>query len=200
MFKLFKAIFKAQKKYLAFFGIVPLLLTTAMIPVECPECEGRGVVSSTGMHNVTVVRLTYTTDINPVVGCNNYLAYKSSIHLVLLNSGEDNAHGYINMVLLDVSVGKIITTQTVTAEIPASTEAAYDFDITFQVYVDNPPITRVAAEVVNSDVQCISCNGKGTVAANYWPLVYVMKDSLKASQRIDKPWTPPPWEEPWEDL
>jgi len=37
--------FRFQKKYMAFFTVVPLLVLTGLIQMECPVCEGSGYVS-----------------------------------------------------------------------------------------------------------------------------------------------------------
>ena len=34
-----------QKKYIAFFSVIPLLLITGLVQVVCPVCEGSGYVS-----------------------------------------------------------------------------------------------------------------------------------------------------------
>jgi len=191
--------FKWQKKFIAFFSIVPLLLATAFIQVKCPECQGAGQISSTGMQDVIVVRLVYSTAINPIVGCNNYLAYSTDVNLTALNSGTENAHGYITLVLQDFSTGTVIATQDVTVAVSASSQAEYVFNVIFKVYIENPPVTKVVAQVENSNVPCNSCGGSGTVAINSWPFVYTMKDSLKASQRIENPWQAPIWMEDYLD-
>jgi hypothetical protein len=186
-----KGKFKIQKKMLAFFSIVPLLLATALIRVPCPECGGTGVVSATGMSDVSVVRMTFSTQINPVTGCNNYLAYATGVDMLVLNSGTDDANGYITLVLQDFKTGKVLQTQDVTVNVPAATQVEYNFNVVFQVYIDNPPVTNVVAQVDSSNVACKACGGRGTIPLNSWPFVYTMKDSLKATQRIVQPWTPP---------
>ncbi len=195
-----KTRFKLQKKYLAFFSLVPLLLATAIFQVSCPECDGKGEISSTGMQDVSITRLVYTTTINPMVGCNNFLAYSTDVNMTALNAGAEDAHGYVTLVLQDISTGKIVATQDVTVAVSASAEAEYVFNVVFRVYIENPPVTKVVAHVENSNVTCKACSGKGTVALNSWPFVYSMKDALKASQRIENPWQAPIWIEPIDDL
>ena len=184
-----------QKKYLAFFSIVPMLLASALIKVPCPECGGAGTISSTGMTDVSVIRLAYTTDITPIVGCNTYIAYNTNVNLTVLNTGTEDANGYITLALQDASKGTVITTQDVTVAVAAGTQVEYNFNVVFRVFIDNPPITNVAAQVDNSDVPCKGCNGKGKIPLNSWSFVNTMKDSLKATQRIVQPWTPPLWTE-----
>lgn len=186
---------KIQKKYIAFFGIVPMLLATALIQVPCPECGGTGTVSSTGMANVIVTRLAYTTDIIPIVGCNTYVAYNTSVNLTVLNTGGEDANGYITLALQDATKGTVITTQDVTVAVAAGTQVEYNFNVTFRVYIENPPITNVVAQVDQSDVPCKACNGTGKIPLNSWPFINIMKDSLKATQRNVQPWTPPVWTE-----
>jgi hypothetical protein len=200
MAKMVRGIFRTQKKYIAFFSLVPLMLATALIQVKCPECGGTGYISSTGMQDVSVLRLVYSTAINPIVGCNNYLAYSTNVNMTVLNSGTTDANGYITLVLQDFTTSKVIATQDVTVAVSASSQAEYVFDVIFRVYIENPPITKVVAQVENSDVACKSCNGTGKIPLNSWPFVNAMKDTLKASQRIETPWQPPIWIEPIDNL
>jgi hypothetical protein len=111
--------------------------------------------------------------------------------MLVLNSGAEHANGYITIVLQDYKSGKVLQTQDVTVDVLAGTEVEYNFNVVFQVYVDNPPVTNIVAQVENSNVPCKACNGRGTIPLNSWPFVYTMKDSLKATQRIEQPWTPP---------
>jgi hypothetical protein len=176
---------------MAFFTVVPLMLATAIIRVPCPECGGTGVVSSTGMSNVSVIHLAYSTQVNPISGCDNYLAYATSVDLILVNTGTDNANGYVTLALQDYKTGKVITTQDVTVDVPSGDQVEYNFNVVFQVYIDNPPVTNVMAEVDSSNVPCKACDGRGTIPLNSWPFVETMKNSLKATQRIQQPWEPP---------
>ena len=85
-----KKIFKLQKKHLAFFTIVPLLLTTAVIRVPCPVCEGKGTVSNTGMNTVRVIDVASTIkDVYVMDTCLNYRIYNVDVKVTLQNDSTE---------------------------------------------------------------------------------------------------------------
>ena len=81
-----KNIFRAKKKYLAFFTVVPLLLITAVVKVPCPICGGTGVISNTGMSQVRIINIASTVqDIHVMEGCLNYRIYNVEVKVTLQN-------------------------------------------------------------------------------------------------------------------
>ncbi len=183
--------FKFQKKFMAFFGIVPLLLATAMIKVPCPVCDGSGSVSSTGMEGVVISGMNSITVSVSLNGCNNYRLLDDQITLVLYNNSTRDAHGYVNLYLLDYAKSTILDTQFTVVDVPAGNEVTDLFDIYFKVNTDTVGNTRVTAEVVGSNIPCKACNGTGAVSLNAWPLYNGMKNNLKETQRILQPYNSP---------
>src|SRR5512137_2304011 len=118
---MFKSLPKLQKKHLAFFTIVPLLLTTALLKVPCPVCEGKGTVSNTGMNNVRVIDVASTIqDIYVMDTCLNYRIYEVDVTVTLQNdSSKQGARGFVRLVLIDNTRGKMLDDQIVVAEVPA---------------------------------------------------------------------------------
>ena len=187
--------FKLQKKHLAFFTIVPLLAATAFVKIPCPTCHGAGHVSSTGMDEVVVTKMVFT-EVNIFrAGCDTYRVYQYDLALTLENYADHDAGGYINLVLVDYYTGRKLDTQFTVAEIPASTSVEHFCTVYFltSAMIDQPDRTEIYVDVLKSNVDCRACTGAGKVALNSWALSRNMKDSLVASQRIEKPAIPPLW-------
>ena len=186
-----KSKLKFQKKFMAFFGIVPLLLATALIKVPCPVCGGSGSVSSTGMEGVVISEISSITQSISLNGCNNYRLLDDQITLVLYNTSTRDAHGYVNLYLLDYAKSMIQDTQFTVVDVPAGSEVSDTFDAYFKVNTDTIGNTRVSAEVVGNNIPCKACDGTGTVSLNAWPLYNGMKNNLKETQRILQPYNSP---------
>ena len=187
--------FKLQKKHLAFFTIVPLLAATAFIKLPCPVCGSTGVVSSTGMNQVQVTKLTSQEIDRFMAGCDTYRVYQYNITLTLENAGYQDAAGYVNLVLVDYQTGRILDTQFTVVEVPAETSVEHTSTTYFQMYIsiDIPNRTDIQAQIVTSDVPCKACSGTGGVALNSWALSRAIRDTFIASQRVETPYTPPLW-------
>jgi len=182
---------KIQRKMLAFFGIVPLLLATALIRVPCPICGGSGSVSSTGMEGVTISKVESSTQSTSLQACANYRLYNMEITLTLYNSSTRDADGWVDLYLLDYSKGTILDTEFTVEVIPAGTEATDTFYANFKAEVDTVGPVTVSAGVEKSGVACKACNGTGKVALNAWPFYNSMKASFTETQRIFKPYNAP---------
>jgi len=185
--------FKIQKKFLAFFGVVPLLLATALIQVPCPVCGGTGYVSSTGMAEVSILSMSSTQQSVFMVGCNTYRVYNTDVTMTLQNKGKDNANGYVSLYLIDFKTSKILDTQFAIVSVPAETVTTTTVTVYFHVVaVDDPQqATNVTATVLDGNVPCKACNGTGKVALNAWPLYNGIKDSFKQTQVVVTPYLPP---------
>ena len=185
--------FKLQKKYLAFFTIVPLLTATAFIKVPCPTCHGDGIVSSTGMDEVYVVKLISTEVSIFMIGCDTYRVYQYDITMTLDNYADHDAGGYINLILIDYNTGHKLDTQFTVAEIPANTSVEHTCTVYFtaSITIDRPNRTEIQTNVLKSNVECRTCAGTGRVALNTLALSRNLKDALIASQRIETPAIPP---------
>lgn len=182
---------RLQKKYLAFFAVVPLLAATALIKVPCPVCGGSGVISSTGMSDVEATGIQYTEQATFLTGCDSYRVYPYDITLTLQNNGGQDANGYVALILVNTKTGKVLDTQYTVVDVAAGMELETKFSISFMVSIlDQPDITEINAKVLNSDVPCDACGGSGRVALNSWPLLESMKQTFVQSQRVT-PFLPP---------
>jgi hypothetical protein len=183
MFKTIK--FKFQKKYFAFFTIVPLLLITALIRVPCPVCDGTGSISGTGMDQVSIVKTDSSLiSVGQVEGCLNYRIYRYNVVLDMLNGGAINANGYVKVALYDTVTSKVMSTQYYSVLVLANTSSTNAFQAVFTVALDSPTTTAVRAEVVKSAVKCKTCSGTGKIAINYLPLAQALKKSILENQQI----------------
>jgi hypothetical protein len=189
-----KSKFNFQKKFIAFFGIVPLLLATAMVRVPCPVCGGSGSISSTGMANVTLVgEPTFALRTTWLVTCNTYRVYQMDVTLDLQNAGQDNANGFVSLDLIDVSSGKVLDAENVIVSVDAGQIAEQSVVATFIVAaVDDPQqAVHIVAIVRNGNVPCKACGGTGKVALNSWPLYNSIKSSYKQTEIFETPLLPP---------
>lgn len=182
---------KIQRKFLAFFSIVPLLLVTALIQIPCPICDGIGSISSTGMEGVKISKIESSTQSTSLQACANYRLYNMQITLTLYNSSERDADGFVYLYLLNYTKGTILDTEFTVEEIPAGTEVTDTFYAYFKVEVDTTGPITVTASVEKSDVACKACNGAGKVALNAWPFYNSMKANFTETQRIFKPYKAP---------
>ena len=78
---------KFQKKYLAFFTVVPLLIVTTMVEVNCPVCDGTGhMTSNPGMENVRLVEVESEETATMYNACGMFLFYQYAIDKEPLSS------------------------------------------------------------------------------------------------------------------
>ena len=187
MFKMFKTLkFKFQKKYFAFFTLVPLLLVTALIRVPCPVCDGTGYISSTGMNKVSIIRTDSSPpQIRTVEGCLNYRVYVYDVVVIMLNGGAVDADGYVKVALVDSATSRVMSSQLYQVFVPANTSATNAFQAVFSVPLDSPSTMAVQAEVVQDSIECKVCGGTGKVALNYLPLAQALKKGILDSQQIN---------------
>ena len=189
-----KAKFNLQKKVLAFFGIVPLLLATALIQVPCPVCGGTGSVSSTGMNEVAIVgEPTFAVKSTWLVTCNTYRVYQMDVTLDMQNSGPDDANGFVSLFLIDVASGKTLDAENVIVTAKSETETVQTVLATFGVAVVDDPqqAVHILAKVRDGNVPCAACDGTGKVALNEWPYYNSIKDTFKQTRVFETPLLPP---------
>jgi hypothetical protein len=189
-----KTRFNIQKKYLAFFTIVPLMAATAFVQVPCPVCGGTGGISSTGMTGVVISDLQYTElSDTEMAGCDSYRIYQYAISLVAQNGGEQDAGGYVQLFLINTETGQLLDKEFTVVEVASGMSVKSDFNMTFRVdtLLDKPNITEIQAQILTSDVPCKACDGKGRVALNSWPFLNSMKQSFITSERVATPYVPP---------
>ena len=177
---------KVQKRYVAFFTMVPLLFLLGFIKVPCPICDGTGTISTTGMGQVAVIHVDATLkSVGTIEGCVNFVLYNYGVTLTLQNKDTQiDAYGYVQLGLVDYKSGKLLASQYVLVGVPANMEVQTTFSTSFSVGVDAPITTRVTAAVVLNNAPCLACNGTGKVALNQLPLLNAMKETYVKEQQI----------------
>jgi len=168
-FKFGKSMFNLQKKYLAFFGIVPLLLVTAFIQAPCPSCSGTGKVSSTNMDTVTVAgELHFQVESTFMHSCNMYRVYRTNVTLELENEGENDANGFIVLFLYDVATGKELSSQKIVAYVGANMKVTQTTLVAFSVIAADDPeqAVQIVPIVRDGAINCLDCNGTGRIPLN----------------------------------
>ncbi|MDD5604363.1 MAG: hypothetical protein RBR99_04225 [Dehalococcoidales bacterium] len=184
-----KKIFTAQKKFIAFFTIIPLLTLTAFIKAPCPVCEEHGSIPTTSMAWVSVRNVEATVGGTYLAVCGIYRVYLTTVTVTLLNTGDSDANGYLSLQLVDYTTGYVIDNQYVVVNIPANMQLKSSYDISFLTNVDDPQTVTVAARPVIEQIADQACDGTGMVRLNEWPLWYMMQHkALKAQQEtVEKP-------------
>lgn len=179
-------IFRFQKKYIAFFTVVPLLFVLALIGAPCPICDGEGSISSTGMDKVDILNMDAQLQlVSSSESCFHFSLYEYSIIMILQNNSEEHdARGYVRLELIDYTNGTILTEHYSIVEVPSGTLVQRFFGVAFAISLDSPTFTYVMAEVVTSSAPCTSCNGTGIVALHYLPLLESMKKTFTEVQRV----------------
>ncbi len=188
-----------QKKYFAFLFILPLLTITAIVKVDCPVCGGDGFISGTpAMEDVKLTDIQ-SREIDTVRdACSSFLMYNYDIKISLTNEGKEKALGFLKLILLDFTQGKVLDTQYTVVEIPGETSLDIAYNVWFETGLNEKLKTMVNAEVLTGDVPDVTCNGTGKVSLNTWPLVNQLKNSFQEVTRLERPFTSPSgwqWEE-----
>jgi len=179
-FKFGKSMFNLQKKYLAFFGIVPLLLVTALIQTPCPSCSGTGKVSSTNMDTVTVAgEPHFQVESTFMQSCNMYRVYRMHVTLELENEGEHDANGFIALFLHDVATGKELSAQKIVSYVGANMKVTQTMLVTFMVVAADDPeqAVHIVPIVRDGAINCLDCDGSSKVPMNTWLLRSAIKQT-----------------------
>ncbi len=196
--------FKLPKKYVAFFVTVPLLLATAFIQVKCPVCGGDGTVSSSyhmenvRLDDVKTVELGIMREV-----CTMFLLYNYNITLSVTNEGEEEAAGWVEMILVDSTKGQPLASEYTVLTIAGKTSQDVTYNVYFKTGLDEPPLkTDAYAKILLGDVPDKSCDGSGHVSLNNWVVLNYMKSYMLEVQRLEKPLVPPiiyyDEESPWD--
>jgi len=168
-----KSKFTLQKKFLAFFGIVPLLIATAWIPVPCPACHGEGMISNHGMVGVTVVeKPLITKSTSWLIVCDSWLMYQMEILLTLQNDGDQDAYGLIELYLTDVISNYISDMQVAAVSVSKGKTAQQKVTVMFTIPLEysRSSAPTIVAKVPNDYCVCRECNGMGSIMLNALPL------------------------------
>jgi len=191
-----------QLKYIAFFSIIALLSITAAIKVPCPVCGGTGEVSKAiGMENVRIVDIKYKQTFLNMDFCLGYILYKYNVSLTLSNSGSEDAVGWVKVVLKGKyegpeAVSNVYDVKYIGIEIPAMKTVNDTFNVWFQTAYDVPLAYSVDAMVEEGAVECLACDGSGSIRSNAWFVANGLKGSLEQVTRTEQEFEPPPWVEP----
>ncbi len=185
---------RLQKKYAAFLFVVPLLVLTAMVEVSCPVCGGSGKVNNNqAMESVQISHVQAKELGVKRNTCGLFLVYSYQVIISLENAGPGTATGWLLLYLIDYAAGKPMDRQYTVVEIAGKTSVDVTYNVLFLSGTDEPRRTEVRAEVFQGEVPCQSCNGKGRVPLNAWPIVNGLKEKFIQLQQIEKPWSVPPW-------
>jgi hypothetical protein len=198
--------FKMQKKFFAFFTVVPLLVASALIKVPCPVCEATGEVATSDMRWVSITDIQATSGGVYLAFCGVYRIYPTDITIELMNNGEEDASGYLLLSIVDYTKGQMLDGQYVMVNVPAGKQISAIYNIFFQTNVDDPTTVKVNAKVVAGEIVCKACGGEKKVSLNSLPLFSAMKDRmLKAEQTTEvkdvfQPFFLPPedWDVPYQ--
>ncbi len=187
-----------QKKYIAFFAVVPLLMASAIVKVDDPVCDGTGVVSALpGMENVRIIH-TESTERNIIRDtCGAYLVYGYDITIAAENTGPEAVAGWVKLTLIDFVRGKALNTQYIILEIDGNTTVDTIYTVWFTTGLNEKEVTEIQAELVLTDLPDPTCDGTGKISLNTYFLVKFQKESLKKLSQIPRPEAPP--EMPFDD-
>jgi hypothetical protein len=192
--------FRFQKKYLAFFTVVPLLIVTTFVQVNCPVCDGSGIVSnSLGMEKVEIVEIESEEIGTMYHACGMFLMYGYKVNITLKNVGGEDAIGWLKMVLIDFEEGVPTDNRYTVVEVPAESAWEYEFSVWFQSNHDEKRVTEVQAAILTGEVPDETCDGTGKIAMNTYPLINNLKDQFQELYRAEVPWVPPAFWEWYDD-
>lgn len=184
--------FRFQKKYVAFIVVVPLLMLTSLLQIECPVCQGQGSISSSpAMENVELVQIEEVEAYVLRDVCEMYILFRYDVILTLKNNGPEAAEGWIKMILRDTSKSTPMDIQYITIEIPGETFIESIYTVWFQSGLDLEGMTEIHGEVVTGEIPDVTCNGTGKVSLNSWLVVKGLKESFQETIRTIKEFKPP---------
>jgi len=181
---------RVSKKYIGFIVIFNLLIVTSLVNVECPVCQGTGLVSAPGMENVEIITVKSELRIVGVSMGHKMCVY--DVELSVINNGPDDTEGYIKLALLDLSEDdefakdSVLDEVYVTLEVPGGTSLDATYAVFFRVrayFIQSK--TKIYAEVVY--VTDVTCNGTGKVPLNSWLLVNGLKNSFREGSVSPQP-------------
>lgn len=199
--------FKFQKKYTLFIAVIPLLLATSLYNVECPVCEGHGVIQSLPvMENVKIIDYSTRAIQTTPDACGLYLLYKYDVPISLVNESTEDAQGWLKMVLTDTLMDRMIDEQFVEIEIAGLTALDTKYTVWFGSslgtntgIIETSGQLEVNVEVVVGDIPDLVCNGTGKIPLNTLFFVNGLKDTFSNIVRDEQTYHPPKQVD-WEDF
>jgi hypothetical protein len=173
-----------QKKYIAFFTIVPLLALSAIIPVPCPVCQGTGIMNSMPeMEHVKVIDIDYSERFHITDICETYILYIYDMTLKVVNEGTTDAKGWVQLILRETAKGRVMDRQYVEVEIAELNTADISFTVYFKSGFDESGGTEVHAEVLTGEVIDDTCSGTGHITLHTWFITSVLTDNFEEIAR-----------------
>jgi hypothetical protein len=189
--------FRTQKKAVAFFITVPLLLLTSVFQVHCPVCNGTGEITNMpGSENLEITGSKFEETYVSRQICEMYIIYQYKVDLSIKNTGKEDSAGWVKLVLREFGKGRVMDVKYVQVAVPAETSVETQYSIWFQSGLDAPDQTEVYAELVKDGITCAVCNGSGKVALNFWLLAHQMRTTLRETARTITPYVPPIYRPP----
>ena len=190
-------IFARPKYYFIFPVVVFSLFGVSLIQVGCPVCSGTGSIAfSIGMENVRIVSMEPRIISASQDACTSYVVVKSEPVITVSNTGAVEASGYLKLNLIDLTNGATLVSRHLAVTVPANGMAVLKADnFAFAwVSLDFPPENMtIHPEVVNEQVPCLICEGKGLVSLSSYPLTKSYKDTFVSSIRSQSEYGPEDW-------
>lgn len=184
--------FQMVKKYIAFLTIVPILMVTALVSVDCPICDGLGHMASLpAMEDVHIIEAKSEEIYVTRDACSVYMVYRYDVILSLVNEGQEDGQGWLKMTLKDNLAGLVVDTQYVAIDIPKQTVLDVTYSVWFGTGLDLPGRTEVEVEVVVGEVPDLVCNGTGRIPLNTLFFVRGLKDTFNRIVKVEQRYHPP---------
>jgi len=176
-----KTLFAKPKFY--FIAIVPLLLATAVLKVDCPVCHGQGSVNgSNNMGTVHVVAVEGRIIDSMQDACTGYIVTKARPYITAYNLGTDDANGWLTVDLFNMDTGESLAKQYLPVTVGANTTVILNSLVVFAFYsADIPPKhLDIKIETLTGTVPCTVCDGSGKVSLNTSFLANTFENQLVA--------------------
>jgi hypothetical protein len=131
--------------------------------------------------------------------CGMFLMYGYEVDITLENQGDQDAIGWIKLVLVDFAKGTPEDNRYTVVEVPAKSAWEFHFSVWFSSNHDQKRVTEVKAAVLTGEVPDDTCDGTGKVALNQLPLINNLKDQFQQLYVAEVPWVPPSFWEWYDD-
>jgi len=153
------------------------------------------MANSLGMENVQIVAIE-SKEIGTIYhACGMFIMYGYELKISLRNQADQDAVGWLKIVLVDFVQSTPQDHQYTVVEVPARSTQEFMFMFWFSSNHDQPKVTEVKAAVLTGEVPDETCGATGKVAMNQYPLANSLKEKFKQLYVAEVPWVPPQaWE------
>jgi len=183
-----------QKKYIAFVLVVALMSVSSLVKVECPVCQGTGLISTTpGMDRVVLDSSSYKELFISRDTCALFIVYGYEVTISLKNNGSSDTSGYVKCVLKEYQQARVLDTQYIPVSIPKESIVETSYDINFTTGLDVPLKAEVEIKVESGDFEDRTCGGSGRIPLNYLSLAGELGKQAEEQSRIERLYVPPPF-------